>query len=446
MADTKVSALTSLTKSTVATNDVLPIVDTSATTTKKITYQELLQPLDSQFRVAGSSDSTKLLAFEVDGFTTATTRTVTVPDADLTLVGLTTTQTLTNKTLTSPQINFGSDATGDIIYRTSGGVTARLAIGTSGNILQVSSGGIPEWVTNPAAADASTTVKGVVEIATSAEIAAGTSLGGTGAKLVVPADAVAQSGADKILKLDSSGRLPALDGSLLTGISTSSISGMDLYNGVGAATGTKTYLKFNIPYLITTDVPLGNLWSRTGDATISSVINSVSMTSGSDIAQALLTTNAIAYNSTNDTTLKFSSGKDVIVEFAHKVEATGSEQIGWGLSNIAAPFSDYDDQTADAVCFTIDAAGAIYGHTSSAGSGHTESALSGVTATNLNIYRIEFSPGVDAKFYVNGVLKATISTNLPSGATAIKFGFGSGGNTSNNQRHLSITPNFAVEI
>ena len=41
--------------------------------------------LDSVFRVAGSSDATKLLAFEVDGLTTGTTRTVTVPDRSFTL-------------------------------------------------------------------------------------------------------------------------------------------------------------------------------------------------------------------------------------------------------------------------------------------------------------------------------------------------------------------------
>lgn len=78
-------------------------------------------------------------------------------------VGKTATQTLTNKTLTAPAINMGSDATGDTYYRTAGGAFARLPIGTSGQILQTSASAIPEWIANPSAADASTTVKGVVE-------------------------------------------------------------------------------------------------------------------------------------------------------------------------------------------------------------------------------------------------------------------------------------------
>lgn len=43
--------------------------------------------VDSGALVKGSSDATKLLAFEVDGFTTATTRTVTVPNASFTMAG-----------------------------------------------------------------------------------------------------------------------------------------------------------------------------------------------------------------------------------------------------------------------------------------------------------------------------------------------------------------------
>lgn len=127
------------------------------------------------------------------------------------------TETATNKTFTAPIINVGSDATGDMYYRNSGGAFTRLPIGTSGQVIQTSSGGIPEWVSNPAASDASTTVKGVVEIATTAEITAGTSSGGTGAKLVVPADAVGTT-ANKIVQLDSSAKLPAVDGSQLTNL------------------------------------------------------------------------------------------------------------------------------------------------------------------------------------------------------------------------------------
>lgn len=57
---------------------------------------------DSTFSIYDNSDITKLLQFQLSGITTGTTRTLTVPDASTTLVGIDTAQTLTNKTLTSP--------------------------------------------------------------------------------------------------------------------------------------------------------------------------------------------------------------------------------------------------------------------------------------------------------------------------------------------------------
>lgn len=101
-------------------------------------------------------------------------------------VSKTGTETLTNKTLTAPAINMGSDANGDMYYRT-GGAFARLAIGISGYILSASSGGLPEWIANPAAADASTTAKGVVEEATLAEVLARTAAGAVARLFVNPA-------------------------------------------------------------------------------------------------------------------------------------------------------------------------------------------------------------------------------------------------------------------
>jgi hypothetical protein len=55
-----------------------------------------------------NADNTKKMVFELSSISASATRVITVPDANLTLVGLDTTQTLTNKTLTSPSINGGA--------------------------------------------------------------------------------------------------------------------------------------------------------------------------------------------------------------------------------------------------------------------------------------------------------------------------------------------------
>lgn len=107
-------------------------------------------------------------------------------------VSKTGTETLTNKTLTSPVINVTSDATGDMYYRNSGGALTRLPAGTDGQIIQYASG-IPTVATNPSAQNASTTVAGIVELATSSEINAGTATGGSGAKLAMTPDGFASS-------------------------------------------------------------------------------------------------------------------------------------------------------------------------------------------------------------------------------------------------------------
>ncbi len=178
--------------------------------------------LDHNTQHANANDAIEALEAKVGADSSAVTTSHDYKLGEVTgtdkAVGKTATQTLTNKTLTSPAINMGGDATGDTYYRTAGGAFARLPIGTSGQILQTSASAIPEWIANPSAADASTIVKGVVEKATSAEIIAGTSAGGTSALLFIGPDAVAESGADKILKLNSSGYLPALNASLLTNL------------------------------------------------------------------------------------------------------------------------------------------------------------------------------------------------------------------------------------
>lgn len=60
------------------------------------------------------------------------------------IVDLSTAQTLTNKTLASPNLSLGSDAHGDMYLRASGASLARLAKGTYGQRLQMTST-LPGW-------------------------------------------------------------------------------------------------------------------------------------------------------------------------------------------------------------------------------------------------------------------------------------------------------------
>jgi len=85
-----------------------------------------------------------------------------------TIVGVAMTQTLTNKTLTAPVINVGSDATGDMYYRNAG-VYTRLPIGTTSQSLQVVSG-TPAWVTNPLQTTRIVTASGTVSVTSADQI------------------------------------------------------------------------------------------------------------------------------------------------------------------------------------------------------------------------------------------------------------------------------------
>lgn len=142
-------------------------------------------------------------------------------------VGKTATQTLTNKTLTSPIINLGSDAEGDTYYRNSSGALTRLARGTDNYILKMN-GNVPNWEAESSNANASTTVAGIVELATAAQITAGTATGETGAALVVTPDQLAAS-------------TPVFNGSGLTNLTNPAVykSGNTTYD-LTTASGTQT--------------------------------------------------------------------------------------------------------------------------------------------------------------------------------------------------------------
>lgn len=149
-------------------------------------------------------------------------------------VGKTATQTMTNKTLTSPKITVGSDAVGDLHYTSNvDGTQSRIPIGSDNQILKLN-GSTINWENEAATVDASTTVKGVVEAATAAEVTAGTATGGTGAVLAVTPDALASS-------------TPVFNGSGLTNVNIFTAVHYDVRPGLSAT--TKNYNTNTLMYL-----------------------------------------------------------------------------------------------------------------------------------------------------------------------------------------------------
>lgn len=78
--------------------------------------------VDNVTAIVDNGDATKKIKFDASGITTATTRTVTVPDADLTMAGTATTQTLTNKTIDGDNNTISNLAHGAEVDNPSSGV------------------------------------------------------------------------------------------------------------------------------------------------------------------------------------------------------------------------------------------------------------------------------------------------------------------------------------
>jgi len=220
----------------------------------------------------------------------------------------------------------------------------------------------------------------------------------------------------------------------------------EMLMGAGEATENQDYWNFNLPLLISTDVPTGNFWTLDNVNIGNTGMSCIGFGCAIDLAGSLMTTNPIFLIGQNDY-INFGSGKNIIVEWGgiYGFPLVGhGEQGGFGLASSDAAFQDYDDQTDDAVCFTMEQTN-LYAHTANAGAGHTETLITGITLTNINTFRIEFDGGTNAKFYINGVLKATHTTNLPD-SEDVKFGYGATGNSNDYFNHSTlIVPYVSIE-
>lgn len=103
---------------------------------------------DSVFAIKGSSDGTKKLRFEVDGFTTATTRVATFPNADITVASINVAQTFSAAQTYSSTATYDTSSSGITLSKvtgttitvastaaasvtTAGGYTSTVATGTA---------------------------------------------------------------------------------------------------------------------------------------------------------------------------------------------------------------------------------------------------------------------------------------------------------------------------
>jgi hypothetical protein len=78
---------------------------------------------DSTFNIYDDGDITKIFKIQCSGISTSTTRTMTIPDADFTAVGTTTTQTLTNKTLSGNTATSLINGSGTFNINSTGAIT-----------------------------------------------------------------------------------------------------------------------------------------------------------------------------------------------------------------------------------------------------------------------------------------------------------------------------------
>lgn len=103
----------------------------------------------------------------------------------------------------------------------------------------------------------------------------------------------------------------------------------------------------------------------------------------------------------------------------------GSGGAIWGFATTAISLYTLNHATAHSAVFESDAANTkLYARTSNGTTATRTDITSGLTISNWNLYRIEVDlTNTNVKFYVNNVLKATHTTNLPS-TSNVYFGAG----------------------
>lgn len=336
-------------------NSVVTIADTTGNMAGVGTINSLVLP-SSDFvgRTDTQTLTNKTLTTPIIS-TISNTGTLTLPTSTDTLVGRATTDTLTNKsidgdtnTLTNipaANLKIASQATGDILYASSSSVWSRLGAGADGTVLTLASG-VPSWATAP-----SPTPRGHV--------------------ILVDYDRPDATGDHGTTSYSTNGTSASA--------AFSSTPGMQLI----ASTGTTGYAR---AYKLNQRTGL-NLNSYLFDRYI--------------VFYGMM---AVFFNGTSGGKMEIGVG--------------GSQGQMTGTSYKTLAFR-IEKTSGNPVIYAVTGTGSAETATDITTS---VTALTGWTVTTTNNwmpFMIVFNPGVNAKFYMGGSLMTTITTNLPSGGATV---------------------------
>lgn len=222
--------------------------------------------------------------------------------------------------------------------------------------------------------------------------------------------------------------------SLSSGLATTTSATTAKLYTVGALDNTlaKTYFNIILPFTLWTGSVVNDTssdfvnWSR--NSADANVYPGGAMTSFTGTGSDYISLSSFMLR-TRGENMKWDATNTVILDWWANLNATGTGDISMGFGSDNSAFTiDYNDNTVSSsrVMFNLSSAGNLYATMGKISVGITNTDItSGVTVTNWNNYRIELDLGTDAKFYVNGVLKATLSgANLYTGTQEVYIGFG----------------------
>lgn len=220
--------------------------------------------------------------------------------------------------------------------------------------------------------------------------------------------------------------------------------------GVLGDTVVKTYFNMQLPFILWTGSTSGALttdfpnWSRS-DSTDVYVPPMGMMADFQSTGTAYLSMEQPIFRIAANTPLEYNDGNVMILDFFAKFPASGTGDVSMGFGFTSSTgLLVYDSTARTCVGFVQrGSTGVVYANTTLEAVGVTNTDISsGLTLTNWNHYKFVFTQGVDTKFYVNGILKATHTTNLPNTADDVNIGFG----RSNTSLFQVTAPNFSIKL